>query len=74
MTVHVKWTREGWGGGEGREIEGGCTCEMDQGRLGRRGGKGKAGEEGREGGRLGRRGGKGEGWGGGEGRVTVYEK
>ena len=29
MAVHVKWTREGWGGGEGR------------GRLGRKGGKGK---------------------------------
>ena len=40
MTVHVKWTREGWGGGEGRGIEGDCTCEMDQGRLGRRGRKG----------------------------------
>ena len=45
----MKWTREGWGGGEGRGIEGDCTCDMDQGRLGRRGGKGKAGEEGREG-------------------------
>ena len=40
MTIHVKWTREGWGGGEGRGIEGDYTCEMDQGRLGRRGGKG----------------------------------
>ena len=59
MTVHVKWTREGWGGGEGRGkageegregegwgggegrgIEGDYTCEMDQGRLGRRGRKG----------------------------------
>ena len=37
MTIHVKWTREDWGGGEGRGIEG---EEMDQGRLGRRGGKG----------------------------------
>ena len=46
MTVHVKWTREGWGGGEGRVAvhvkwtREGWGGGEERGRLGRRGGKG----------------------------------